>query len=139
MDSLIYHGLINLSWMLFQGFFTDPPHFIIRKGRKERETWCQLKAFWLVRFDQFWALIGQYMTLNTVLRRAILHLKTQKKKIKDKNKSKEDTPPFFDTSCLKSKTIQILMISSGFSALGAQTPLYYLVRKTTCVLIIMTH
>ena len=70
-------------------------------------------------------------TLYHPQRRAILHLKTQKKKIKDKNKNKEDTPPFFDTSCLKSKTIQILLISTGVSAFGVNTPLYYLVSDKT--------
>ena len=70
-------------------------------------------------------------TLYHPQRRAILHLKTQKRKIKDKNKSKEDTPPFFDTSCFRSKTVQILLLSSGFSALGVNTPLYYLVNHLT--------
>ena len=70
-------------------------------------------------------------TLYHPQRRAILHLKTQKKKIKDKNKSKEDIPPFFDTTCLKSKTIQIILLSTGFGALGVNTPLYYLVNQLT--------
>ena len=58
-------------------------------------------------------------------------MKTQKKKIKDKNKSKEDMPPFFDTTCLKSKTIQIILVSTGFGAAGVNTPLYYLVSQLT--------
>jgi len=41
-------------------------------------------------------------------RRAILHLKSQKRKIKskdkDKNKMLDDTPPFFDFTTLKSRT-----------------------------------
>merc|ERR1719219_2904931 len=52
-------------------------------------------------------------TLYHPQRRAILHLKTQKKKIKDKNKSKEDIPPFFDVSCLKSRTVQVGANSKG--------------------------
>ena len=70
-------------------------------------------------------------TLYHPQRRAILHLKTQKKKIKDKNKSKEDIPPFFDTTCLKSKTIQIVLVSTGFGAFGVNTPLYFLVNQLT--------
>jgi MFS family permease len=66
-------------------------------------------------------------TLYHPQRRAILHLKTQKRKIKDKNKSVEDTPPFFDLSCLKSRTVQIILLSTGVSACGVSTPLYYLV------------
>ncbi|XP_050506823.1 monocarboxylate transporter 12-like isoform X2 [Diabrotica virgifera virgifera] len=58
-------------------------------------------------------------------RRAILHIKNQKRKIKDKNKI-EDKVPFFDFSTLKSKTVRILLISTGISAFGINTPLFYL-------------
>ncbi|KAJ3627505.1 hypothetical protein MTP99_014879 [Tenebrio molitor] len=58
-------------------------------------------------------------------RRAILHIKNQKRKIKDKNKI-EDKIPFFDFSTLKSKTVRILLISTGISAFGINTPLFYL-------------
>ncbi|CAG9822952.1 unnamed protein product [Phaedon cochleariae] len=58
-------------------------------------------------------------------RRAILHIKNQKRKIKDKNKF-EDKVPFFDFSTLKSKTVRILLISTGISAFGINTPLFYL-------------
>ena len=60
-------------------------------------------------------------------RRAILHLKSQKRKIKEKNKNKDDRPPFFDITCLKSVTIRILLVSAGVSSLGMNTPLIYLV------------
>jgi ABC-type bacteriocin/lantibiotic exporter with double-glycine peptidase domain len=59
-------------------------------------------------------------------RRAILHLKNQKRKIKDKNKA-DDRPPFFDFSTLKSKTVKILLVSTGISAFGINTPIFYLV------------
>lgn len=45
-------------------------------------------------------------------RRAILHLKNQRRKIKDKNKQ-DDSPPFFDFKTLKSKTVRILLLSTG--------------------------
>ena len=64
-------------------------------------------------------------------RRAILHLKGQKRKIKEKNKSKEDEPPFFDVSCLKSITFRILIVSAGVSSLGLNTPLIYLASILT--------
>lgn len=60
-------------------------------------------------------------------RRAILHLKNQKRKIKDKNKT-DDGPPFFDFSTLKSKTVRILLVSTGISAFGINTPIFYLVK-----------
>lgn len=56
-------------------------------------------------------------------RRAILHIKNQKRKIKDKNKI-EDKIPFFDFSTLKSKTVRILLVSTGISAFGINTPLF---------------
>lgn len=59
-------------------------------------------------------------------RRAILHLKNQKRKIKDKNKV-DDGPPFLDFSTLKSKTVRILIISTAVSAFGINTPIFYLV------------
>lgn len=59
-------------------------------------------------------------------RRAILHLKNQKRKIKDKNKS-EDKPAFLDTTALRSKTVRILLASTGLSAFGINTPIFYLV------------
>ncbi|KAK9303602.1 hypothetical protein QLX08_004764 [Tetragonisca angustula] len=61
-------------------------------------------------------------------RRAILHLKNQKRKIKDKNKT-DDGPPFFDFSTLKSKTVRILLISTGISAFGINTPIFYLAHQ----------
>ncbi|KAK6631718.1 hypothetical protein RUM43_013782 [Polyplax serrata] len=61
-------------------------------------------------------------------RRAILHLKNQKRKIKDKNKS-EDKPAFLDTTALRSKTVRILLASTGLSAFGINTPIFYLARQ----------
>ena len=62
-------------------------------------------------------------------RRAILHLKSIKRKIKEKNKSQEDRQPFFDISCLKSVTFRIILLSTGVSSFGLYTPLIYLVRS----------
>merc|ERR1719211_324933 len=59
-------------------------------------------------------------------RRAILHLKSIKRKIKEKNKSQEDRQPFFDISCLKSVTFRIILLSTGVSSFGLYTPLIYL-------------
>lgn len=59
-------------------------------------------------------------------RRAILHLKNQKRKIKDKNRH-DDRPPFLDFTTLRSKTVRILLVSTGISAFGINTPIFYLV------------
>ncbi|XP_041761540.1 monocarboxylate transporter 2-like isoform X2 [Anopheles merus] len=61
-------------------------------------------------------------------RRAILHLKNQKRKIKDKNKH-DDRPPFFDFSTLRSKTVRILLASTGIGAFGINTPIFYLAHE----------
>ncbi|ODM97613.1 Monocarboxylate transporter 10 [Orchesella cincta] len=55
-------------------------------------------------------------------RRAILHLKNQKRKVKEKGK-REDKPPFIDCSCLRSKTLRIILMSSACTAFGIFTPL----------------
>lgn len=65
-------------------------------------------------------------------RRAILHLKSQKRKIKskdkEKNKIQDDTPPFFDFTTLKSRTVQILLLSVGVASVGLNAPIFYIVR-----------
>ena len=66
-------------------------------------------------------------------RRAILHLKSQKRKIKnkdkEKNKAQDDRPPYFDFTTLRSRTIQILLLSIFVSSFGMNAPLFYLVRE----------
>uniref|UniRef100_A0A1B0DRA6 Major facilitator superfamily (MFS) profile domain-containing protein n=1 Tax=Phlebotomus papatasi TaxID=29031 RepID=A0A1B0DRA6_PHLPP len=61
-------------------------------------------------------------------RRAILHLKNQRRKIKDKNKQ-DDSPPFFDFRTLRSKTVRILLVSTAISGFGINTPIYYLAHQ----------
>ena len=68
-------------------------------------------------------------TLYHPQRRAILHLKSQKRKIKDKNKSQEDKLPFFDFSCLKSRSLQIILLSSSITSLGLLTPVLALISE----------
>ncbi|XP_069174830.1 monocarboxylate transporter 12 isoform X2 [Procambarus clarkii] len=61
-------------------------------------------------------------------RRAILHLKNQKRKVKEKNRQ-DDKPPFFDVATLKSRTVQILLVSIGLSSFGITTPIIYLAHQ----------
>ena len=65
-------------------------------------------------------------------RRAILHLKSQKRKIKEKKKS------HFLTR-LKSITIRIVAVSAGVSSIGMNTPIIYLVINHTCILSHTNH
>ncbi|KAK7068299.1 hypothetical protein SK128_005232 [Halocaridina rubra] len=61
-------------------------------------------------------------------RRAILHLKNQKRKqVKDKKKVDLEKPPYFDFSCLKMKSVQVLILTSIFMSVGLYTPLFYLI------------
>merc|ERR1712106_884429 len=62
-------------------------------------------------------------------RRAILHLKSQKRKIKEKNRNQADKPPFFDTSSLKSVTIRIIVLSVSVASFGINTPLIYMATQ----------
>ena len=81
-------------------------------------------------------------------RRAIIHLKTQRKKVirqpatrlvsfhsfcrlfqvKVKGKPSNDRPPYFDFSVLRLKSLRMILLSSGIGSVGAYTPLFYLVR-----------
>ena len=76
-------------------------------------------------------------------RRAILHLKSQKRKIKNKdkvkNKIQDDTPPFFDFTTLKSRTVQLLLLSVGVGSFGLNSPIFYLVRSTFLELSILNQ
>ena len=70
-------------------------------------------------------------------RRAILHLKSQKRKIKNKDKEKnkvqDDAPPFFDFTTLRSRTVQLLLGSIAIASVGMNTPIFYLVRFLICI------
>ena len=52
-------------------------------------------------------------------------------KVKKEEKRKElleDKVPFIDCYVLKSKTVQIILVSTAVTALGIHTPVFYLVR-----------
>lgn len=54
-------------------------------------------------------------------RRAILHLKTQRRKVKDKNRRNNRTQ-YFDFKTLRSQTVRIILLSSSFAAFGIYIP-----------------
>ena len=66
-------------------------------------------------------------------RRAILHLKSQKRKIKNKDKEKnkiqDDLPPYFDFKTLQSRTVQILLFSIFVTSFGLYAPIFYMVSQ----------
>ncbi|XP_066139576.1 monocarboxylate transporter 2-like isoform X1 [Euwallacea fornicatus] len=63
-------------------------------------------------------------------RRAITHLKNQRKKMKEKKThAKGRRSPVFDFSPLKSRGLRVIMLSCGFGALGIYAPVFYLVYQ----------
>ena len=68
-------------------------------------------------------------TLYHPQRRAILHLKSQKRKIKDKSKAQEEKLPFFDFSCLKSRSFQIILFSTSITSFGIFSPFLLLISE----------
>ncbi|CAG7838241.1 unnamed protein product, partial [Allacma fusca] len=105
MTTAIHYGISTLGWRL----------------GLQAVTICILAIFFL-------GICYRSASLYHPQRRAILHLKNQRRKIKEKYK-KGDSLPFFDWTCLKSKTIRILLVSSSFTSLGINTPLFYLSWK----------
>ncbi|CAG0879409.1 unnamed protein product [Darwinula stevensoni] len=76
-------------------------------------------------------------TLYHPQRRAILHLKTQKRKVKGVGEKgnrggDSDKPPILDFQPLKSRTLQILLFSTALSALGIHTPFLFLASLLVC-------
>lgn len=61
-------------------------------------------------------------------RRAILHLKNQRRKVKDKNK-RNNRVPFFDFKTLRSKTVRIILLSSACSGFGIYIPIVHLAKN----------
>ena len=117
----------------------------VRQMRLLKVIWFSRSIGWRLGLQALTGVISTLFVLGTFYRsaslyhpqrRAILHLKSQKRKIKSKDKEKtktvtnshEDTPPFFDFSTLKSRTVQILLLSTSMAGLGLNTPLLFMVN-----------
>ncbi|KAL1436124.1 hypothetical protein MTO96_010869 [Rhipicephalus appendiculatus] len=59
-------------------------------------------------------------------RRAIVHLKNQRRKIKEKQPCAVK-PPFFDFSVLRTRTVRVVMVTAALAAAGLYTPFFCLV------------
>ncbi|XP_013199339.1 monocarboxylate transporter 4 [Amyelois transitella] len=57
-------------------------------------------------------------------RRAILHLKNQRRKVKEKKGLKR--PPLIDLSPLRSRPAKVLLLAAGLAAFGLYTPVFFL-------------
>jgi hypothetical protein len=65
-------------------------------------------------------------------RRAILHLKNQRKKVKEKKGriAVSHKSPFLDFSPLRIRAVQMLLLASSTAALGLYTPVFYLALQS---------
>ncbi|KAK8766050.1 hypothetical protein V5799_007166 [Amblyomma americanum] len=59
-------------------------------------------------------------------RRAIVHLKNQRRKIKEKQ-PRTEKPPFFDFAALRTRTLRVVMVAAALAAAGLYTPFFCLV------------
>ncbi|KAJ8964978.1 hypothetical protein NQ317_006384 [Molorchus minor] len=63
-------------------------------------------------------------------RRAITHLKNQRKKMKEKKThTRYPKPPMFDFSPLKSRGLRVITMACAFAALGIYAPIFYLIYQ----------
>lgn len=80
------------------------------KGKKKR----QINSFCLPVFYYF-----PYLS--------IFFFAVSRWQVKVKGKPSNDRPPYFDFSVLRLKSLRMILLSSGIGAIGAYTPLFYLV------------
>ncbi|CAH2043667.1 unnamed protein product, partial [Iphiclides podalirius] len=72
----------------------------------------------------FLSAVYRSATLYHPQRRAIQHLKNQRRKVKEKKGLKR--PPFIDLSSLRSRPAKVLSLSTGLAAFGLYTPVFFL-------------
>ncbi|XP_015113818.1 monocarboxylate transporter 10 [Diachasma alloeum] len=79
----------------------------------------------------FLGLIYRSASLYHPQRRAIVHLKNQRTKVKEKKNSTNKMPrqPFVDLSPLGSRPVRMLMLAAGSAAFGLYTPAFYIVLQ----------
>ncbi|XP_046644820.1 monocarboxylate transporter 3-like isoform X3 [Daphnia pulicaria] len=109
----------GIGVILFSVFFKEALGQMGWRLGLQAATGLLLSAFFLGTFYRS-------ASLYHPQRRAILHLKTQRKKVKVKGKPSNDRPPYFDFSVLRLKSLRMILLSSGIGAIGAYTPLFYL-------------
>lgn len=104
---------------------TITPHCFLRKLGWERGMQSVTGALSLAFFL---GLIYKSASLYHPQRRAMLHLKNQRGKVKEK-KSATRVPrqPWVDLSPLGSRPVRMLMLAAGAAGFGLYTPAFYIV------------
>lgn len=78
----------------------------------------------------FMGLLYRPASLYHPQRRAILHLKNQRKKVKEKKTHiQTPKPPFLDFTAFRSSTVRMFIAVTSTAALGIYAPIFFLVRK----------
>ncbi|XP_058452063.1 uncharacterized protein LOC131430851 isoform X1 [Malaya genurostris] len=81
----------------------------------------------LVSLSFFMGLLYRPASLYHPQRRAILHLKNQRKKVKEKKTHvRTPKPPFLDFTPLKLPSVRMLSISAAVAAFGIYSPIFFL-------------
>ncbi|XP_053692970.1 uncharacterized protein LOC128741289 [Sabethes cyaneus] len=81
----------------------------------------------LVSFSFFMGLLYRSASLYHPQRRAILHLKNQRKKVKEKKTHvRTPKPPFLDFAPLRLPSVRMLSISAAVAAFGIYSPIFFL-------------
>ncbi|XP_055636261.1 monocarboxylate transporter 7-like [Toxorhynchites rutilus septentrionalis] len=81
----------------------------------------------LVSFSFFMGMLYRPASLYHPQRRAILHLKNQRKKVKEKKTHvRTPKPPFLDFTPLKLPSVRMLSISAAVAAFGVYSPIFFL-------------
>ncbi|XP_063702395.1 uncharacterized protein LOC134832336 [Culicoides brevitarsis] len=81
----------------------------------------------LVSMSFFMGLLYRPASLYHPQRRAIQHLKNQRKKVKEKKTHiRTPKPPFMDFSPLKSTSVQMMSLSAAMAAYGIYTPIFFM-------------
>lgn len=76
----------------------------------------------------FLGLLYRSASLYHPQRRAILHLKNQRRKVKEKNRA-NNRERFFDSKTLRSKTVRIVLLSTACTAFGIYIPIVHLAQN----------
>lgn len=115
-DALGWRYIVNL---VIARLTSSVPVLISRYGL-QCVTLCAFSTFFLGLFYRSAALYHPQ-------RRAILHLKTQKRKVKEKNRQ-NNRMQLFDFKTLRSKTFRIILLSSALGAFGIYIPFVHLAQ-----------
>lgn len=94
---------------------------------------CQFLNGYLIELDASTLLSLEKMFTNSIFYIQFITILPSPPQVKEKKTHQQvPKPPFLDFSPLRSSTVRMLCIVSGFAAFGCYSPIFYLVRKSEC-------